>query len=209
MTLVVSGGEDKDRLDKLATYLAHGVPAGQAGAAVGYSAARVSQLLAQEDFASEVKSKVEELSARFVDTNNMYGRIEEKALKNLMEVITYDKDPDLNIRAAMLANRAVRRGNGTNGVPILSAPGEGERIARISLSFGMQRRIENGDTELGRGKVVDGEGKTVSMATPVMVESLLGQLQVDIRGQKDMKNAGNTESMQGFNLIEMLVPIDG
>lgn len=163
---------DAHRLQQLAGYLAHGIDAKQAGAAVGFSASRVSQLMQTEDFQAMVAEKSHEILTRYVDTNKMYDEIENQALKNVALALKYNSDPDLNMRAAMLANRAVRKGQFGYSQTPLAPQNNGQRL-NIALTFNMINKVQNG--ELSTSKVIDVENGSaeVNYATPQIVEQIL------------------------------------
>lgn len=212
----VMSAEEQGKLERLANYLAYGVPQRQAAAAVGFSDARVSLLLQQEDFQALVREKMETIAARLVDTNSLYEQIEAVALKNVLDVIRIDADPDVNMRAALMANRANRRPvNGNAGGVLDAAAANGGKMATISLSFNIQQKIMTGALKLEEKqspKTIDESGKDVNMATPAMVDSLLTQFKLTI-GEAEKASRGIPAVAHGQAMIrsleELLVPIDG
>lgn len=204
MTLHAVSSEDADRLDKLARYIAYGVEQKAAGAAVGYSAGRVSQLMQDESFQELVQKHQQEILSTYVDTNRMYDEIERRALTNLLDHARLSKDPDLNLKLAMLANRATRRGGGTlaAGNKMLDATQPG--IVHIDLSFNLVQRVQ--EKELTPPKVIDGESRDVSIASPGMVERILAGIPSEELGTGYVPIKPKTEENVG--LSRFFAPID-
>jgi hypothetical protein len=163
---------DTQRLEQLAGYLAHGIDPSAAATAVGFSRSRVSQLLQTEDFKALVAERSHEILTQYVDMNKTYDEIERTALKNVAEVLKWNRDPDLNMKAAMLANRAVRRGQFGHEQQPLTPNGNGERIS-IALSFNLIQKVQRGEFAPDEQmKVVNGTTEE-NLATPQMVEQIL------------------------------------
>lgn len=84
------------------------------------------------------------------DTDASWDKVEETALKNLIQRMQYEKDPDFNLKVAAMANRAQRRQTPTNGRVIDPASG-GHKVA-LSLS---QRIIERLNSSSDNRQAVD------------------------------------------------------
>lgn len=191
---------DRQRLEQLAGYLAHGINAVQAAAAVGYSSARVSQLLQTEDFQSMVSEKSHELLTAYIDTNKTYDDIERTALKNVADALKFNRDPDLNMRAAMLANRAIRRGQFGYQQSPLSPVNSGQRI-NLNLSFNLITKAQEGMLDVTPVEVTKGSTEE-NYATPQIVEQIL---------QAAVTNGVQTpedHAIQRKGLAALLEPID-
>lgn len=191
---------DRSRLEQLAGYLAHGINAVQAAAAVGYSSARVSQLLQTEDFQSLVAEKSHELLTQYLDVNKSYDDIEKTALRNVAEALKFNRDPDLNMRAAMLANRAVRRGQfGYQQSPIVAT----QNVQRInlSLSFNLIQKALNGALDVTPVEVEKGATEE-NYATPAIVDQIL---QAVVTNGVELPH---DHAVQSRGLAGLLEPID-
>ena len=164
---------DKEKLTQLARYLAHGVAHEQAGNAVGFSASRVSQLLTEEDFQTILREQMQELVVNYIDINTAYDRIEKKALQNLELNARVNSDPDFNMRLALLANRANRKGETAvrPNRPIDAAGVDGQRIA-INLSLNFVKQIQSGPMQATQAVTV--ARTELDVATPSDVSNLLG-----------------------------------
>lgn len=162
---------DHEKLSKLAGYLAHGFMPSQAGAAVGFSAGRVSQLLNQEDFKQLVADKTAELTEQYANVNRALDTLEARSLGNLVQQLSYNQDPDLNLRVAIFANKAVRRGQQNPiGQPIV--PVKNGDVVNINLNLNFVQKMQNG----GSIEMRDAQGQVESVhnsATPDIVNQLL------------------------------------
>lgn len=197
----VNSAEEEGKLEKLAMYCAYGIGQRQAAAAVGWSEARVSLLMRDEQFIEKVQDKLREVATRMVDTNALYEKIEKKALDNVLQHVTIDSDPDLNMRAALMANRAVRR-IGDNGIGMLDAQKEnGGKMATINLSFNIQNKIMGG-REMGKTVTIEQNGKDVNIATPAVVEKLLDGMNMSFGVRK------HEEAIGMKSLTELLVRVE-
>lgn len=162
---------ESERLEKLAEYLAHGIANNAAGAAVGYSPGRVSQLLQQDDFLQMVTEKRAEMTEQYVNVNTALDALEARSLANLLTQVSVNQDPDLNLRVASFANKAMRRGQANPlGKPI--DPQGADNLIKLEFNVAFVQNIQ-------QGKVLDGRDPTKeiesvhAMATPEMVNRLL------------------------------------
>lgn len=165
---------DVEKWRQLARYIAHGVSQEAAGAAVGFSPSRVTQLLDDEDFKVILAQETQEIVINYVDTNSAYDKIERKALNNLQVAMEYNRDPDFNMRVALMANRAVRRGEDTRrptNSPLNAAQVDGQRIA-ISLSVQLVKNLQQ-NVVLQSTQSVEVQKAELDAATPQDVSNLL------------------------------------
>lgn len=194
--------EDAERLDQLARYLAHGIEQKAAGAAVGYSASRVSQLMATEDFQELVDKHASEIVAQYMDVNSMYDTIERKALANLLDHAKFSKDPDLNFKLAMMSNRATRRGVlSQNNLPLDAKRGDG--YVHLELSFNLIQKAQNG--MVAQPVTVEGESREVDIATPGMVQKLLEGLPSE--GERATRTVEHNNPADPLGLSSFFTPV--
>lgn len=109
---VVNG--DKDRLTKIARMVAYDVPHTQIAAACGISESRVSQLLETDEFKEVLQILMAERFEQNKSINDGWDAIEATALNSILEKLQWMSDPDFALKAAMMANRAQRRGQFNN-----------------------------------------------------------------------------------------------
>jgi hypothetical protein len=172
--MLIVGNTDKDKLQQLARYIAHGIDSEKAGLAVGMSASRVQQLMdSDETFKGLVEQNKEEIKLQYIDINAMYDAIEKKALQNLYAHTQWSADPDFNMRAAMLANRANRKGQDLihPNMPLNAAGADGTTL-RISMSVHLVHKAQDG--ALQKNDVIDVEATEVNAATQQDMTEILG-----------------------------------
>lgn len=162
---------DHEKMKKLAGYLAHGFAPGQAGASVGFSATRVAQLLEQEDFKELVAQETAQLTEQYANVNRALDALEARSLGNLVQQLSYNQDPDLNLRVAVFANKAVRRGRENPiGQPINPA-NHGDTV-QVNLHFNFVQKLSAG-APLEMRDVKGAVESIHNSATPAIVNQLL------------------------------------
>jgi len=192
---------NKERLEKLARYLAHGISAENSGGAVGYSETKVLMLLETSEFQEILQKEREDIIANYVDTNTMYDRLEKKALGNIENSLKYNTDPDFNFKVAMLANRAIRRGSDglQDNKPLDAAAANGGRIT-LNLSQQFVLAVQAGPLQ----KTVDVEvhRNELDVATPDEVSNLL-----QIKSYRNTELSGPTPQAEIRSLADFLDPV--
>jgi hypothetical protein len=79
-------------------------------AATRLSESRISQILQEAEY-MEIRAAVAAKTAHeHKELNDRYHTIEMTATKNVIDILKYNRDPDFNLKAAIMANRADRRG---------------------------------------------------------------------------------------------------
>lgn len=79
------------------------------------------------------------------ETSLSWDKLENLALTNLVRAVRVSQDPDLNLRVAAVANRAVRRHHNKGDVPLDPAMG-GQRVM-ISLTERFIQKLSGRDNE--------------------------------------------------------------
>lgn len=167
--------EDQEKRSKLAGYLAHGILPAQAAIAVGYTPARVTQLLQDdEEFIALCAEKEQALTTESLDIDSQYNELERMALTNLKKAMDLSYDPDMAYRIAMLANKAVRRSNNKFGPQQHPINGGKQNVVQISLSVGYIERKQSG------ADVIEGEAVDLTdvenVATPDQIEHMMASI---------------------------------
>ena len=103
-----------DRLEKIARMVLYDVPHTQIALAVGISESRVTQILETEEFKDLMQSIASERFDQDSSINDGWDHLEAIALKNILEKIQWNGDPEFALKAAMMANKAQRRGQFNN-----------------------------------------------------------------------------------------------
>jgi hypothetical protein len=114
---------DSDKLERIAEMLAVGVPQNQIAEAMGISEGRITQLKEQPEFKEWLAEKSAKRFQEIQDVNDGWDNIERKAIETIRKKLNTTFDPDYALRAAMVANRATRKGVGGN-VPLPAQMGD-------------------------------------------------------------------------------------
>lgn len=86
-----------------------GVSSADIAEVLGFEEAEVAELLDEEGY-KEVESYIrQQYATAQADMDISWDGLEQQALQNLGQVMRADKDPDLNLRVAAIANKAQRR----------------------------------------------------------------------------------------------------
>lgn len=176
---------DRDKLERIANMMVHGVPAVQIAEAVNLSEGRISQLKTEDHFKQMLAEANDDFLQAQLDINDSWNKMEMKALGIVNSYLEWSKDPDFAMRAATMANRAERRGKNTN-VPLSAS--NGKRVG-ITISSRLATRLGGPED----AKVINGNGEIAEIDTlaPSKVEELLGiSVQVDVNG-KDNVSVGD------------------
>lgn len=173
-------GEDKDRLERIVAMAAMGVPEGQIADAVGISAGRLTQIKQNELFQEALSKEMAKRLKERADLDQGWDGVEKAALQIVHDTLKWNKNPDFALKAAMLANRAVRRGGSMLNQPLKSDAGP-RVVINLNPTF-IQRLQEanNGAISMAQidQKTIDGNLQTapmkqVNLLQPGRVEQLL------------------------------------
>lgn len=175
----------QERYEKIANMVIMEVPQVQIAAACNVSPGRISQILEEEAFKEVFAAlQVEELQ-KHKDINDGWDFLENKAVGGLMEVLAYNKNPDLLLRVAAVANKAQRRGSKNN------APIDPQRLgARVVINIQPQfvQKLEAGMARVS-SNLQSVPAKQLDMLAPGQVEKLLSQHEIlgDIEFTQDLE----------------------
>lgn len=166
--------DQRERYEKIASMLVMEVPQVQIAAACNLTPGRISQIL-EEDAFKEIFAamQVEELQ-KHKDLNDGWDFLENKAVGGLMEVLAYNKNPDLLLRVAAVANKAQRRGSSRN------APIDPQKLgARVVINIqpNFVQKLEAGMARVS-SNLSAVPTKQLDMLAPGQVEKLLSQHEI-------------------------------
>lgn len=123
----------QDAINRIAKMDFAGVPEKQIAAACNITIAKLIELQKTEKYKSEL-ADIGLASFEKVDVlNGGWDMVENLAMNKVVAHLQNGVDPDFALKAATLANRAVRRGRNTNA-PITVQPGQ-QAVINVSLSF--------------------------------------------------------------------------
>lgn len=132
---------------KLYTQIAHmellDTPQVHIATVVGLSESRVSQILAQEDYLKVKQVVAAKVAHDHQEINDGWQSIEKTAIHNVLTSLKYNRDADFNLKAAIAANRADRRGAQVQ--PLRAQSG---MRATISMPTVVVKMIQGGDNTL-------------------------------------------------------------
>jgi hypothetical protein len=156
---------------RIAKYLAANVAQRDIAIAEGLTDGRISQLLDDPGYQRVQQEVFSSMAAKALSVDEGWDDIERVALKNLGEAMKYSRDPDLNLRVAAIANKAVRHVT-RRGNQVVNAPTAGR--AQLTLSTKMIEKLNgvNGSAERGQEQQLQITGEASDLST--FVKSLVG-----------------------------------
>lgn len=93
----------------------------------GFQVAEITELLTDPEF-MELKQLIQvNEQQQFLETDSLWDALEYTSVKNLYKTIQANKDPDLNLRVAAIANKA-SRSNRRVGHSVLDSGAAGSRV---------------------------------------------------------------------------------
>lgn len=133
---------DKKRLyEQIAHLVLCETPQNHIAKVVGLSDSRVSEILDEEEYKLAEQDVAAKSYQQATEVNERWDNLQNMALTNLEATMKYNRDPDLNLRIALAANKADRRR--ANVSPIQSAS-VGMR-AQLTLPTVMVQMIMQGN----------------------------------------------------------------
>lgn len=177
-------GEEKTTFDRIVAMCAMQVPAVQIAEAVGLSEGRISQIKETDEFkqalAIELAKRLEERQ----ELDDGWDGIEKKAIGIVADNLKWNKNPEFALKAALIANKAVRRNSQFNQ-PLPT--NMGQRVV-INLSQTFVQKLKDSSAEemktvaavdVGQGPngrpQLEGENgakKVVNLLAPAAVEEM-------------------------------------
>ena len=130
-------------LEKIARMALFDVSQKQIAYAVGVSEGRITQIMTSSDYQKVYADLSSEYFENNQTLNEAWDKTEAIALDNLLVMLEWNKDPDLMLKIAAMANRANRRGqtantplNGMDGVRAVIHLNQTfiERLQQVSIT---------------------------------------------------------------------------
>ena len=156
------------KLQKIAKLIVVGVAQIDIAEIVGLSEGRISQIKETEEFREVYSHFVAERIEEEEQLNGGWDTVEALALATMAKHLTWSKDPDYALRAAMIANKANRRG----GMHSRAIDTQASSRATISLTQNFIQRIEQ-VTIAARVAVSDVPKKEEDMLNQKQLETFL------------------------------------
>jgi hypothetical protein len=124
--------EDR-RMEKLVRMELAGISRAQSAMALGVSESRVSQLLESD----QCKEMLQQVSTENFEQNELVNKgwdsVETMSIARVVSALKHDPDPEFALKAAAIANKAVRRGT-HNNTPIAQNMGV-RAVIQLNASF--------------------------------------------------------------------------
>ena len=161
---------DKNRLDKIARMVLYDVPHAQIAQACGITEARISQIIGTEEFKEYMQTIASDRFEQDRSINDGWDTIEATALGSILNRLQWMNDPDFALKAAMMANKAQRRGQ-FNNRPL---DGTGGVRAIVHLSAQFVDKLQQNNVQIVQGKI-DGNGtdqKRQDFLAPERIEKM-------------------------------------
>lgn len=178
--------------DSALTLLSQNVTPSSVAATLGVTESYVSQLMAQEDFASELSLKKQELAAEDQEHDNALDRTEARYLQILEQ-----KAPFANIAQATIAFRALnaaRRRKDTRGP---QAQEHGGTVVNLTIPVAIvPQYVLNSQSE-----IVEVEGRTMAGATAESLNRILAA-----RGVQVERPSGVLKAERAADTLEIITP---
>lgn len=170
--------EKRQTFEKIAGMLVIGVPDVQIAEVMSLSAGRIAQIKQSDEFKPFLAEAATERLQEQAEINEGWDKVEREALKIVTDVLKYNKNPDYALKAAMVANRATRKGSVGNQ-PLPTAMGE-RVVIHLNANFvGKLQQLSIGKAEIGTSNLQDAlavsqsQQKKVNLLAPGQVKKLL------------------------------------
>lgn len=185
----------KDAIERIASMLAAGTPQTQIAEALGLSEGRISQLKDTDEFRTVFAAKQASKFQESEELNDGWNSIERRALEIVRANLRFNQNPDFALKAAMIANRATRRGTGNQPLPTNMGT-----HAVINLSVNFVQKLQN--MEAAPSKTIEAhptpavETKRTDLMLPGAVSALLAPAQDTVKkyagqGMFDLEHLGD------------------
>jgi len=172
---------DDEIIERIAGLVVSQVSQEEIAKIFGVSQERISQLLQMPTFIKIIEAKKKELGLQYEETNNLIDGVEKLAWEKVHKHLNFGADADYALRAAMVANKANRKG-GMLGNAALSADQGGRAIITLNQTFitkltqiGKEAATEIQAATSKSVKLLPTQDnrKTIDIANPAEIEKLL------------------------------------
>jgi len=183
--------QNHQRLEKMARMALFDISQTQIAKAIGKSDSYVSEIMDTDEFKEVLAGISTEYFEQNQQLNDGWNSIEALALTQVVETLTWSKDPDYALRAAMLANKAQRRGD------VAKTPIDAQMGARavINLTANFIQKLQQFGMEKETPRTVDNietssepPQKDANYMVPEKVEKLFVAPKPRVRKPEDLLN---------------------
>lgn len=157
--------------EKIARMLAMEVSQTDIAAACNLSSGRISQILGEDEFKNVYAQIVTNDVEKAQTLNEGWDALEEQAIGGLLQTLQFNKNPDLLLRVAAVANKAQRRGT-NNRIPVDPASIGTKVVINLQQNFvnKLEQNVQAGIISSAPKQL---EHKQLNMMAPGSVEKLL------------------------------------
>jgi hypothetical protein len=153
----------KAQYARVAKMLSLGVAESDVAEVVGVTPAAISQLKTRADFAEVFSAEMSRVYEEQRELNEGWDSIEKKALRVIDDNLKWNKNPDFALRAAMVANKANRRGSQNQPIDV----GRMGSRAVVQLNVAFVNKLQgHGHISHAAANLADGNGNSIT--TPAM-----------------------------------------
>ena len=179
MVVGLPTGEQKDRLERIVAMASMGVPDTQIAEAVGLDQSMICIIRQGEDFKRMYGELMADQLAERAEMDEGWDGVEKQAIKIVSESLKWNKNPDFALKAALVANKAIRRGQSPLNAVLPTDMGP-RVVINLNQSFvnkmqniaaGIEDFVQSGVTAIEEKPT--GPVKKVNLLTPSSVEDLL------------------------------------
>jgi hypothetical protein len=165
--------ETRDKYERIANMLLAQVSQAQIAQAVNLSDGRLSQIIQSDEFKQILERCGADYFERQRTLNEAWDVVEEVSLTKVVDMLRYNQDPDYLLKAAMMANRAQRRGTlPDQRIGVLDPNNGNGRAVVIQLNQMFVQRLDRiRDNKMN--PILDGEKKQQDILPPARVEQIL------------------------------------
>ena len=163
--VIQSLGPERQRLfEKIAVLLIHGVAQEEVAKSVELTPGAISQIKEDKRFVEvyeREKNRIDKNKEEIEEINSGWDGLERRALEKLGKLIEINPDPDLMLRAAAVANKAIRRGRGNEAIPASQGG-----VVNLAFNNVYVDKLNNGKTTTPEnvGKELSGnDGKVITV----------------------------------------------
>lgn len=176
----------REQFEKIAALVAYDVPQRQIANATGLSDARISEIIATEEFKAILQEKALENFEKHQTLNDGWDIAENLALNNVLAALEHAPDPDYSLKVAAMANKANRRGRFNQS----AIPGQAGVRAVINLNAAFVNKLQQNFSisQLDHTQI---KQKDADFLSPESVETMLVGGSASIAIEDNSSDANN------------------
>jgi hypothetical protein len=165
------------KIEKIVKLINYGATNAEIAQATGLEEAEIVQVRAMPAFIAKLADSAYEEFDNFTTMNDAWDKLEQMSLVNVLQVVEYNKDPDFNLKVAMLANKAQRRGLKTNKPIQATAPTRtvivmNQQFVELLQADGRNRAVITGEST-SVIEQIENNVKSQDFLNPEKVERML------------------------------------